>query len=289
MVIEIREKAYAKINFGLKVFPKREDGFHNLESIFQTIGLYDELIVRTKDEPSCEVICDSMVLPVENTLVLAYKAFCEVVEADVPGVEVTLIKGIPSGGGLGGGSSDAAALIRSLEKLCKVTLSLAQIQFVAAKTGSDVFFFMHCDSEGKGCALVSGRGEIVKKIAPRHDLFLLLIFPEVSSSTKEAYALVDEAIAKGIEVKGPEFDQLELIYNNPVEQWTFMNTFTPVIMNRYPAIHNAIGDLKKSGCCYAEMSGSGSTVFGVFTLRRQAIFVRNLLADAWNCKLVQTV
>lgn len=289
MIREICAKAYAKVNFGLNVLPERGDGFHNLESIFQTIDLYDELIVKVTEVPGISVECASMKLPEKNTLTSAYQAFCEIAGCPVPGVNVNLVKGIPSGGGLGGGSSDAAALVRVLEKLCSVKLSFEQLQYVASKTGSDVFFFMHCDEDGTGCALVSGRGEVVKKIKPRKDLFLLLIFPDVKSSTKEAYALIDEAFAKGIKVKCPLFDQLELIYNHPVEQWTFINTFTPIIMNRYPAVYNAIGDLKKAGCSYAEMSGSGSTVFGVFTLRQQAECVSNLLAAAWNCKLVRVM
>lgn len=289
MFSEIRIRAYAKINFGLKVLPLREDGFHNLESIFQTIGLYDELIVTWNEEKSCVVSCDSMQLPSKNTLTSAYQAFCEAVEVDVPGVRVNLIKGIPSGGGLGGGSADAAALVRVLEKLCRIKLSVKQLDYVASKTGSDVFFFMHCDDDGKGCALVSGRGEIVKEIKPRHDLFLLLVFPDVGSSTKEAYAQIDRAFAEGKEVKGPGFCELEGIYNSSVEKWTFINTFTPVVTETIPVVTDAICALKKVGCCYAEMSGSGSTVFGVFTSEQQAEFGCNLLGESWNCKLVQTV
>ena len=141
MFSEIRVRAYAKINFGLKVLPLREDGFHNLESIFQTIGLYDELIVTWNEVKSCVVSCDSMQLPSKNTLTSAYQAFCEAVEVDVPGIRVNLIKGIPSGGGLGGGSADAAALVRVLEKLCRVKLSVKQLDYVASKTGSDVSKF----------------------------------------------------------------------------------------------------------------------------------------------------
>jgi len=289
MFTEIRVRAYAKINFGLKILPERGDGFHNLESIFQTISLYDELIINWKEEKNCTVLCDAMQLPSKNTLTMAYQAFCEAVDVDVPGVSVKLIKGIPSGGGLGGGSSDAAALVRVLETVCGLKLSDSQLDYVAAKTGSDVFFFMHCDSEGKGCALVSGRGEIVKEINPRHDINLLLVFPDEGSSTKQAYALVDEALAEGKEVKGPDFCELEGIYNSPVQKWTFINTFTPVIAGAIPVVGEAIKALKKVGCCYAEMSGSGSTVFGVFTSEQQAELGRNLLGDSWNCKLVQTV
>ena len=289
MLSEFTVKAYAKVNFGLNVCPRRDDGFHNIESIFQTIDLYDELIVKASDNKGCEVVCNSMKLPENNTLVNAYQAFSTATGRDDLGVSVELIKGIPSGGGLGGGSSDAAALIRVLERLSGVILTGEQLDYVASKTGSDVFFFMHCDDEGRGCALVSGRGEFLKKITPRHDLFLLLIFPEVQSSTKEAYSLVDKMFSLGEEVKSPAFKDFEEIYAKPLDEWTFINTFTPVISSVYSDVGRAIGELKKYGCCFAEMSGSGSTVYGVFTLKQQAMFVNNLLTDAWNCKVVQTV
>ncbi len=286
---EFSAKAYAKVNFGLRVLQKRDDGFHGIESIFQTVDLFDELIVEETDTKVCEVICDSMQLPQKNTLTEAYKAFCQTAGVEVPGVKVTLKKGIPSGGGLGGGSSDAAALVRILEKLCGIRLSYTQLDFVASKTGSDVFFFMHCDDEGRGCALVSGRGENVKNIESSDTLFLVLIFPKVSSSTKEAYQLVDEAFALGNVLVSPEFDELELIYRRPPEKWTFINTFTPVISKKYEEIGRAIEALRALGCVFAEMSGSGSTVYGVFTSRHQAESAIKELSDSWNCKLARTV
>ncbi len=285
----ITVKAYAKINFGLKVLPKRNDGFHNIESIFQTIDLFDELIVTPTSEKGCIVQCDSMQLPENNTLISAYNAFCDVTGVDSIGLSVKLIKGIPSGGGLGGGSSDAAAIIRVLQTITEMKLTDEQLDYIASKTGSDVFFFMHCDENGKGCAVVTGRGEYVRSIKPRTDIFLLLIFPKVSSSTKEAYCLVDKAFEEGKNIEGPTISELERIYYNPLESWTFKNTFTPVIAEAYEEIKTAIMDIKEAGCCFAEMSGSGSTVYGAFTLRQQAQTVSNLLGNAWNCKLVQTV
>jgi len=288
MMREMSVKAYAKINFGLRVLPRRDDGFHDIESIFQTIDVYDELIVTPAEEKGCIVHCDSMQLPENNTLTNAYKAFCEITGKD-PGLNVKLKKGIPAGGGLGGGSSDAAALIRVLEKLCEVKLSDSQLDYIASKTGSDVFFFMHCDEHGSGCALVSGRGEIVKKIKGRRDLYLILIFPNVSSSTKEAYELVDRAFDSGNSVLGPTLAELEDIYNYPLEKWTFINTFTPVIAAKYEDIRNAVDELKKAGCCYSEMSGSGSTVFGVFENEQKADAALNLLKDTWNCRKLKAI
>ncbi len=286
---EISGWAYAKVNFGLRVLPGRADGFHGIESIFQTVDLYDELTLTTTAEKGCYVHCSDMELPEYNTLTKAYNAFCKVVSCEVPGVKIELKKGIPSGGGLGGGSSDAAALTRMLETLCDVRLSDSELDNIAAETGSDVFFFMHCDEKGRGCALVSGRGEVVEKIHGREDLFLILIFPKVSSSTKEAYALVDEALARGKVLVSPEFDELELVYRSPPENWTFINTFTPVISAKYIDIGRAIEALRALDCRYAEMSGSGSTVFGVFSSRQEAESAVKELTGSWNCKLARTV
>lgn len=282
-------KAYAKVNFNLKVLPKREDGFHNIESIFQTVDLYDELRVRKTQNPGCQVVCKSIELPPKNTLTSAYQAFIEVAGCKVPGIEVELIKGIPSGGGLGGGSSDAAALIRVLEKMCGLKLSDMQLDYVASKTGSDVFFFMHCDKKGRGCALVSGRGEIIRKIKSRHDLYLLFVFPEISSSTKEAYALVDQLLTEENKIKCPEFGELESIYMKAPQNWTFNNTFTKALSNRYKQIGQILSELKRLGAPYSDMSGSGSTVFAVFTKKQQATYCSNLLADTLSWKIVQTI
>ncbi len=287
-------KAYAKVNFNLRVFPKQNGQlYHKIESVFQTINLYDELFVCIKEEKGCSVQCDSLVLPEKNTLTSAYEAFCKISGCDVPGINVKLVKGIPSGGGLGGGSSDAAALIRVLSDICGISLNDSQLDFIAENTGSDVFFFMHCDSEGKGAALVTGRGEIIKKIESRKDLFLLLIFPKIASSTKEAYSLVDKSFetkdSLEHKVKYPVFNSLESVYADKVINWTFVNTFTEPLSQKYSDIFEALKDLRNSGAEFIDMSGSGSTVFGVFTLRQQAIYTSNLLADKWKCKLVQTL
>ena len=282
----IVERAYAKVNFNLRVLPCRTDGYHSIESIFQTIDLFDELEVSVTEENGCFVECPSLKLPLQNTLTKAYDAFCSVAGVAVPGVKVVLKKGIPAGGGLGGGSSDAAALVRALCKICKVKLDENQLDYIADKTGSDVFFFMHCD-DGTGCALVSGRGEIVKKITPRKDLFLLMVFPEISSSTKEAYALVDKQLACGTDDDFVVFDSLEEEYRKNPSQWRFKNTFTPSLCGVYSDLGTALGTLKNSGADFCDMSGSGSTLYGVFTSKQRAKSNMKLLAATWNCALVR--
>ena len=288
MVNVYRAKAYAKVNFNLNVLPKRADGFHNIESIFQTIDLYDELSAVVTEESGIRIFCEGFQLPAENTLVSAYQAFVEITGCK-PGIQVELKKGIPAGGGLGGGSADAAALIRLLEKITGIKLSEKQRDSVAEKTGSDVFFFMHCDEEGRGCALVSGRGEKIQSIESRKDLFLLLLFPKISSSTKEAYALVDKMLESGETLQSPAFDDLAEMYRKSPKVWKFTNTFTPVLCKRYDVVWTALSELKKSSAEYAEMSGSGSTVFGVFTNKQVAENCTNLLCETWKCELVQTI
>ena len=220
---------------------------------------------------------------------MAYEAFCQIAGIDVPGVKVTLIKGIPAGGGLGGGSSDAATFIRLLQKICRIKLSDEQLDFIASKTGSDVFFFMHCDEEGKGAALVSGRGDKVKKIHSRTDLYLLLIFPGVGSNTKEAYSMVDSFLAHGDKLNYPDFNELETIYRLPPEKWNFNNTFYFALEDKIPEIKKALDELKKTDAVYTAMSGSGSTVFGVYTSLENAKKAEQMVSNSWSVKLVQTL
>ncbi len=285
------EKAYAKVNFNLRVLPNRTDGYHNIESIFQTVDLFDELEVSVTEATGCFVECNSLELPLQNTLTNAYDAFCSITGIKVPGVTVNLKKGIPAGGGLGGGSSDAAALIRVLSKICNVKLDDNQLDYIAAKTGSDVFFFMHCDDDGTGCAVVSGRGEFVKKITPRRDLYLVLLFPGIHSSTKEAYELVDKRLRKQLDSGTQDsfviLEKLEEEYHKNPSEWRFKNTFTPSLCDVYSDLSTALGALKKCGADFCDMSGSGSTIFGVFTSKQRATCNMKLLAATWNCALVR--
>lgn len=288
MLVDIQILAPAKVNLGLKVYPKREDGFHNIESIFQTVKLYDKLTVSPiLKKNTCKVTSLGLELPETNTLTLTYKAFCALTGCDF-GVKVTLEKHIPSGGGLGGGSSDAAYFLKALAELNGVFLDKDLADGVATKVGSDVFFFLHSgeDEYKNGCAVVTGRGEIVKKIEPRKDLYFLLVFPEVFVSTKEAYGLLDDSYSEGKFISCPKLTELEMIYRSPVKEWTFANSFTPVLLQKYPEIGRALGDVKKSGAVWADMSGSGATVFGVFDDKEKATKAFTLLKKSWpHCVL----
>ena len=289
MFSEFRVFAPCKINIGLRVLPKRQDGFHNLESIFQTVKLSDELIIRQgKVDGKCIVHCDSMILPEKNTITMAYDAFYEATGCEKEGVDVTLVKHIPAGGGLGGGSSDAASFIKALQKIHHVELSSVQLDFIAGKVGSDVFFFTHCDDEGRCCAVVTGRGEYVRVIKKRPDLFIVMVFPEVHSSTKEAYALVDELYDEKVDFDYPELEKLEEMYNSSISEWKFKNTFTEALSLKYPQIYSALKLFGEKKALFADMSGSGSSVFGIYASWEEAENTAKQLKDeGFNCVVTQ--
>ncbi len=285
MLGEICVHAPAKINLGLRVLPKREDGFHPIESVFATVGLSDLLTVSPLPEQNvCKVSCQQVVLPQENTVSSAYQAAKSVLGRDLPGVSVQLTKRIPLGGGLGGGSSDAAAILVALQKL-GVAIPSGAAYKIAARVGSDVFFFLSLDGKPDGAAIVSGRGDLVKPISPRCDLHYVLVFPGVHSSTPEAYAAIDES-ARSPETEYLSLDELESVYKGPVKDWNFINDFTPVIAAKYSKVQQALDDVKASGALFCDMSGSGSTVFGVYESAQQAQDAANLLSGKWNATLL---
>lgn len=270
----------AKLNLHLKVNEKRADGFHGIESIFQKIPLYDELLIEMADKKNtCKVISPGFNLPQNNTLVSAYNLFCAATGVS-EGVSVTLKKCIPSGAGMGGGSSDAAGMLQGLQKLFEVSMTDAELKKAAEIIGSDVPFFLY-DGAEYDAALVTGRGENVKYIESRRDLYYVLVCPGVHSSTKEAYELVDNWNNGGSSTF-PKFIDLESIYKGPVKYWTFCNSFTEPIAWKYPEIKKAIQDMKNQNPDFVEMTGSGSVVFGVFSSVNDAKKAYTQLCQVWK-------
>lgn len=284
MLCDVRVLAPAKINIGLRVLPARADGYHGIESIFQTVPLYDRLALRRtgRDGGGCHVVCDGMALPERNTLASAYEVFCEVTGI-AESVRVYLKKNIPSGAGLGGGSSDAASLINALDAAFDAKLSLSQKRYIAGRVGSDVFFFAEYGQASElFAALVQGRGEMVEPIHPRRDLFFVLVCPEVHSSTTEAYSLVDQWYSQGWDWEGCSVEELEAVYRKPVDEWRFVNSFTAPLVQRYPLIGQGLEDLRNAGASYVQMSGSGSATYGVFNSREAAGQAFRELRKKWR-------
>ena len=260
MLDVVRDCAPAKLNLHLEVYPKRSDGYHPIKSIFQTISLVDDLEVSLSGKSlSCVVECDAMQLPVENTLTKTYRLFCQI-SGVTTGVRVKLTKRIPSGAGLGGGSSDAATFLLILNKMFDYPLGLNQLEEIANLVGSDVLFFL-----SGGAAVVTGRGDIVEPIKPREDFCIVVVYPDVHCSTPESYGLVDEYFALGKTVNETALQDLEKMYYEPISEWRFLNTFTNPVATKFPVIFDVMKSLENLGADYVQMSGSGSTVFGVFS------------------------
>ena len=248
-------KAHAKINLHLEVLGKRSDGFHDLVSVFAPISLADELLMqRIPDKKECKVLSPLAELPVENTITRAYEEFKNFTGIS-EGVSVRILKRIPEGAGLGGGSSDAASVLRGLNNMFSADLKEEDLRAIALKIGSDVPFFLE-----NGAAVVKGRGEDIKRLSLFSDYFGILIYPGIKSATPRAYSLLGR---KESEIRKPAFDP-ELFCGKDCREWPFFNSFEDVLFNEYPAIKKAKLDLLKYGADFALMSGAGSSVFGLF-------------------------
>ncbi|OJF76544.1 MAG: 4-(cytidine 5'-diphospho)-2-C-methyl-D-erythritol kinase [Treponema sp. CETP13] len=270
-------KAPAKINIYLHVMPKRSDGYHAIESIFQKIPLFDELIVQEITElNACCVECEQMQLPKKNTLTSIYDEFVKVTGLQ-NGVKVKLNKRIPSGAGLGGGSSDAASLLYALNDMFNANLDKKTMHAIATKVGSDVPFFL-----GSDCALVTGRGELIEEIPARRDLFFVLVTPEVHSSTKEAYDNVDEWLSRKKEKNVIRLEDVKDMYFDDVQKWTFFNTFTMPQREHFPEIERVLAAVKTTKTSFFDMSGSGSSVFGVYLSEKDAQDAYGFLSQKWK-------
>ncbi len=282
MLNEVSYKSYAKLNLHLKVLPKRSDGYHDIESLFQAIDFFDEIRVERAKNRGC-VLISNIDLPKVNTLTRAYHEYCAFTGIQ-QGIKVTLFKRIYSGAGLGGGSSNAAALINALDELFETNLSIEEKRVIALEIGSDVPFFLY-----NGAAIVTGRGEFVRNIKARNDVFFVLIKPDVHSSTKDAFAYFDEHIDK---IRTPAFltvDKIEDDYLEPVSNWSFTNSFTDLLVEQHPCIKEAIKSLRMHGSLFTQMSGSGSTVYGVFDLEENAKKAYTQLCLEWDCCLTRPI
>jgi 4-diphosphocytidyl-2-C-methyl-D-erythritol kinase len=278
----LRVLAPAKINLHLRVYGRRSDGFHGIRSIFQAISLADEIIVGSLKKTSSIEICGEFDCPVEKTTfyraVLAWRA----ATGDDGGVKIRVGKHIPAGAGLGGGSSDAAATLRALERLSGLSLGPQRLASIGAAVGSDVPFFLLASA-----ALVSGRGEIVEPFAGREDFSLLLCSPGFPSSTPEAYTLLDRVRPDDSAEADPEPSRLLSAYREDPGLWPFANSFEAPLMRAYPALEEVAGLLRSAGASFVRMSGSGSTVYGVFDGREGAsraasgLLGRGPLGSSW--------
>jgi len=248
----------AKINIGLSIIGKRSDGFHNIETVFYPISLCDRLTVETANADTAQKLsfsCDGIELPDNDPYNnLCCKAY-HLLDTDfcLPPVNIRLHKVIPVGAGLGGGSSDAAYTLQALNQLFQLRLSVVELTRYASLLGSDCAFFHH----GKP-AFATGKGDLIESVnlslAGYH---ILLVKPPVFVNTADAYSSV---------IPKKALHHLPDLLQAPVSEWsrTVFNDFEAPVFKKFPEIGRIKERMYHEGAVYAAMSGSGSTVYGIF-------------------------
>ncbi|WP_437918630.1 4-(cytidine 5'-diphospho)-2-C-methyl-D-erythritol kinase [Sphingobacterium sp. LRF_L2] len=245
--------ANAKINVGLNIIGKRPDGYHDLQTVFYPFPLYDIIEMHEKKEGDTSLMITGMRLPLDdnNLCLRAYRLLKQ--EFDLPAVGLHLHKRIPFGAGLGGGSSDAAAVLKMLNERFTLGLTFSKLEAYAGKLGADCPFFIQNTpvyGEGIGTTFSAIDLDLSSK-------YLVLIKPAIHVSTAEAYS--------GVIPCSAEEDLMELL-RLPVQEWKFhvKNDFEDSLFEKYPVIRDAKIALYEAGALYASMSGSGSAVYGIF-------------------------
>lgn len=257
--MKIKKNAYAKINLGLEVLNKRGDNYHNLNTIFYSLPkLYDELTFELNNES--KIIIDSNIPELnskDNLIFTAIKKIERKVNKKF-GVNITLIKNIPMGAGLGGGSSDAACTINAIDQLCELGLSYNEKLIIAQSVGSDVPFFLQ-----GGAAIGRSRGERLEFFHYEIPLQIVIISPDIHIATPDAYSKLnrDSTSRKIIDFKQILSKSLE---NPTLMKNMIFNDFEAPIFDSNPEIKSIKQKLYQSGAIFALMSGSGSSVFGLF-------------------------
>lgn len=281
MPLRYELKAPAKINLHLAIHGLRPDGYHALSMWMHTLALADTLYLNYNPRKSGVVLtCSDPELEGESNLVVrACQAFAEAADIPVDGLTIFLEKQIPHQAGLGGGSSNAAAILRWLNHFCGEPLAPAAMQRVALSLGSDVPFFL-----SDGAAWVTGRGEAVMPVPVLPGLAVVLVKPRnLAIATPEAFGWVKAAQAYRDETrvttlaKALEQDPQAMLGADACQ-----NDFEPVVFSRYPQLQAAKASLLKMGAITAGLSGSGPTLYGIFKTTPADNLIQSAFpADAW--------
>ena len=258
----------AKVNLGLNIVERRPDGYHNIETVFYPIPLTDVLeIVPATGETSLTCYGNSVDCPAEKNLVMrAYRLLQE--RYDLPPVEMYLYKHIPDGAGLGGGSSDAAHALVMLNKMFELDLTDAELAAMAVTLGADCAFFIY-----NRPMMATGIGDVLSPVeVDLKGKNLLLVKPPVGVDTRTAYSRVTPQV--------PEMALTDII-SRPVASWDglLINDFEPSVFTALPQLWLIKASLIDAGAQYAAMSGSGSTVFGIFDSDNLAEKAADTFAD----------
>ncbi len=259
-MITLREPAYAKLNLTLDILGTREDGYHELESVMQQITLCDDVEIDLQTEQDWKLECDWEQIPSDSRN-LAWKAaavFYKAIGKDPQGLTIRITKRIPMEAGLGGGSADAAAVLRALNRHEGEPYSIWDLARLGAKVGSDVPFCVL-----GGTALAKGRGEELTQLLPMPQCFYCVAMPEFSVSTPALFAAYDrQESASHPDTKGMlrALDQQDLLH---VAGYVH-NVMEPFVSADHPEIEQIKAVMMDSGALGTAMTGSGAAVFGIF-------------------------
>jgi 4-diphosphocytidyl-2-C-methyl-D-erythritol kinase len=242
-----------KINLGLNVTAKRPDGFHDIQTCFYPVAWNDVLEVVPASDFSFTISGDPVPGPsASNLCVRAYDLLQK--EYGLPPVAIHLLKCIPIGAGLGGGSADGAYTLKALNQIFKLAISADDLKTLAARLGSDCPFFI------EACPVIgTGKGDILSAVAlSLKGNFLVIVKPEVHVATSAAYG--------GVDVARPAIDLRTVLEQSPIDEWRHLlkNSFEDHLFKQFPVIEAIQQKLYAFGAAYASMSGSGSAVYGIF-------------------------
>ena len=271
------EPAYAKLNLTLDVLGKREDGYHDLKSVMQTVSVRDDIEIDVgTGKPWC-LKCDREDIPCDerNLAWKAAKVYCDALHKEPGGLEIRIHKRIPSQAGMGGGSADAAAVLRALNEYYGNPLSILALAELGAQVGSDVPFCVV-----GGTCMCEGRGEKLKKLPDMPDCIFVVVKPEFSVSTPELYRKIDQ-----VEIpKRPDNQAMEsAILAGDLEQVAknVFNVFDPVVTEEHLELNYIKSLFHQYGAVTYQMTGSGSACFAIVSEFEVAAVICNMLKSSY--------
>ncbi len=263
--------APAKINHFIHVLDKRDDGYHNIQTIFQFVSLADKLELAIRDDGQIVGCYDLQGLEFKDDLIYKAALLLKKISGTELGINIDLDKKIPMGGGLGGGSSNAATMLVALNVLWKLDYPISKLMSLGAELGSDVPIFIFGQA-----AWAEGRGEILEPITTLSEKVVLLLFPNVKVSTEVVFA--DRSLPRSsAPVKKTELEAVNL-----------RNDFQDVTNKIYPEVENAFIWLSER-CDKVQMSGTGSTLFVMFDSQREAEEIRESVPNNWGAVVTNSL
>ena len=267
------EAAYAKVNLTLDVLGKREDGYHDLKSVMQTLSIRDDIEIDVGTGKPWKLLCSKEGIPTDerNLAWKAAKIYCDTMKKDPNGLEIRITKRIPVEAGLGGGSADAAAVLRALNDYYGNPLSILALAELGAQVGSDVPFCVI-----GGTAMVEGRGEKLRKLPDMPDCIFVVCKPDFSVSTPELYKKIDE-----VEIpQRPDNQAVEsALLSGDLEKLAhnLHNVFDPLVTQEHLELNYIKSLFHQYGAIGYQMTGSGSAVYAIVSEFEVAAVICNML------------